>query len=116
MTWIVMVCLLLVSLLSQMLLPMCSFLGQVKVPVLILTPIFFGAVSGAVVTLTMAGLLSGVGLVQYPLGVILVKALGVGILGAITTPLVFLFGGRLDRMVGNVRMKEESNGFERSTF
>ena len=42
------------------------------------------------------------GLVQAPFGMVVIRALGTGLLAALVTPLVFALARRLDRLVGNV--------------
>lgn len=76
------------------------------------TPIVFGGVAGLVAALTFSILLYRVGLLAVPLNRVFLHVIGVGILAAVTTPLLFLVGGALDRCVGNLPGEEVSDGVE----
>lgn len=78
----------------------------------VLTTLFFGGLCAIAVTIGIGGLLAGVGLVRYPLGRALLKALGAGVLGGLCTPIVMGVARVLDGMAGNVKEKEEVHGFQ----
>jgi len=76
------------------------------------TPIFFGAVVGLCVPLALYALMARDGIVAWPVGRLLVKVLGTGALGMVTTLAVFAGIGRLDRLVGLVEVVEDFDGWE----
>jgi len=74
------------------------------------TPVFFGAAGGTVVALVIYVLLARDGAVSYPPGAVAAKVIGAGILGMISTPVLFLVAGKLDLIVGNVDVKDSMYG------
>jgi len=74
------------------------------------TPLFFGGVAGSCVVLFMSLLLARANLIRMMPYRILLKVLGGGILCMMTTFVVFLLLGALERMVGNVRRINEVDG------
>jgi rod shape-determining protein MreD len=66
------------------------------------THLLFGGAASAAVTLALWGLLAGSEAVAPPAHWGLLKTLGAGVLGMVTTPAVFAAAGRLDAIVGNV--------------
>jgi rod shape-determining protein MreD len=81
----------------------------------LVTQVFFGGVASAAMTVASYALLAGAGQVASPMGWLLLKTLGAGLLGSMATPTVFSVAGRLDRLVGNVDAKETLNGYEQPT-
>lgn len=78
----------------------------------VVTPAFFGGLGGCAFTAVMYGLLVGQGRLGLPPGGALLKTLGTGVLAAIGTPVVFVVGLRLDRLVGNIEAKEVVDEYE----
>jgi rod shape-determining protein MreD len=70
-----------------------------------ITPVFFGGIVSMVVMLLLYILLVRGDLIEVTLGGLILRMIGAGILGMISTPLVFLLAGGLDRLVGNVEEK-----------
>ena len=78
----------------------------------VLAPAFFGAVTAPSVTLLCYLLLLKEGLVSVPLTRVAVKTIGTGCLALVATPLAFWLAGGLDRLAGNVDLRESTlNGF-----
>ena len=71
------------------------------------TQVFFGGMSGIIVTIILYVLLVKEGLITHPAGHIMLKTAGTGILAMICTPIMFALTGRLDHLVGNVRIGVE---------
>ncbi len=69
------------------------------------TAAFFGFVAAMVMTLVVFVLLRQAGLIEGAVWVGLLKSVGCALSAAVSTPLVFLLVGRLDRWVGNVEEK-----------
>lgn len=65
-----------------------------------------GAVAAAAFVLGDYLLLLRIGLVAHPFGWVLLKLVGTALLGAIATPVVLLVVGGVDRLVGNVELRE----------
>lgn len=78
----------------------------------VVTSMFFGGVTSLVFTVVIYIWLSSAGLVSYGFGRLFVRYIGVGILGMICTPIVFLLTRRLDQLVGNVELTEDIDVFE----
>ena len=76
----------------------------------LVTPVFFGGAGGTVVVLVIYVLLARDGAVSYPPGAVAVKVIGAGILGMISTPVLFLVARKLDLIVGNVDVRESMYG------
>ena len=74
----------------------------------LLPPAFFGCVAGVVAVLGLYILLAREELVSCSFWWLLLKMIGGGILCGLSTPIVFLVVGKLDSMVGNVAVKEET--------
>lgn len=77
-----------------------------------ITSAFFGGTGALAVTLVFYLLLSGGELVDCSVGWAVWKAAGAGILGALCAPLVFFTVGGLDRLAGNVAIKESLDDVE----
>lgn len=73
----------------------------------VVTPVFFGAVAGTIVIIMFYALLVREGLIVIPLRRVVLKAVSTGVLGMGCTPIMFLLTGKLDRVVGNVRIAVE---------
>ena len=71
----------------------------------VITPMFFGGIASMAVTLALYVLLARGDLIENAIGWLFLRMIGAGILGMISTPLMFLFAGLLDRLVGNVEEK-----------
>jgi len=71
----------------------------------VITPLFFGGIASMAVTLALYLLLLRGEFIESAIGRLILRTIGSGILGTISTLLVFLFAGLLDRLVGNVEEK-----------
>ena len=78
----------------------------------VITPLFFGGIASMVVTLTQYVLLVRGDLIEGDWGRLVLRLIVAGILGMVSTPLMFLFAGLLDRLVGNVEEKGRLDGAE----
>lgn len=76
------------------------------------TPVFFGGIASVAVTVALYVLLARGEFIETSLGWLVLRMMGAGLLGMISTPLVFLFAGSLDRLVGNVEEKESLDDVE----
>jgi rod shape-determining protein MreD len=74
----------------------------------LLPPMLFGAVGNGVLTLFLCILLVKDGLVVCRPGWFALKVLGSLIIGMICTPIVFVVVGKVDRMLGNIIVKQET--------
>jgi len=81
---------------------------NVVMPESLLPPILFGAAGSGVAALFLSVLLVKDGLVIYRTGWFALRILGFVIAGMICTPVVFVVVGKLDRMLGNIVMKQET--------
>ena len=71
------------------------------------TQAFFGAVAAVVLNLAQFAYLRGSSLIDVSFGAALLKCLGAGVLGGLTTPLVFLILRALDGAVGVVHRRRD---------
>jgi rod shape-determining protein MreD len=71
-----------------------------------ITTVFFGIAAGTLVTMVLHMMLSSRGLVFFSFGKSVLKIFGTGLLCMIATPCVFVGIRSLDRLVGNVQMKD----------
>jgi len=78
----------------------------------LLAPVVFGLAAGCLCTVLMYVLLARQGQVDWPWMRMLWRSAGTGLLGAIATPFVFVLTGGLDRLVGNVAMRETIDDYE----
>jgi len=78
----------------------------------VVTQAFFGAVGGVALALASYLLLMRAGLLQYPVGRALLRTAGTGLLAMVCTPVVCFVMSALDRLLGNVQVRESINGFE----
>lgn len=76
-----------------------------------LTPAFFGAAAGFLLTLFLYALLRNAEAVVYPAGRALVKALGTAALAAVTAPLVFRTLAWVESILGIARTEEVGHDF-----
>ena len=72
----------------------------------VITPMFFGGLAAMAVTLSLYVFLVRGDFIGSAVGLLILRMIGAGLLGVISTPLIFLAAGRLDRLVGNVEDKE----------
>jgi len=75
------------------------------------TAAFFGASASAGVAVGLTTLLLSSRSVAYAAGWIGLKVVGFALLGAVATPVVFAMLGKLDRVVGNLRVERTVDGF-----
>ncbi len=73
----------------------------------LITQVFFGFIAGGVVVLGGYLMLRGTEFTGCRPSWVLVKMFGVSILSMICTPVVFLMISKLDRLLGNIEVKEE---------
>ncbi|MDI6774710.1 MAG: rod shape-determining protein MreD [Verrucomicrobiota bacterium] len=76
----------------------------------VITRATFGALAGAISAAALWLLLAGNGYIRCPVGRAVLKIAGSGLLGTIAGPLTLTILGRLDRLVGNIKAKEEYYG------
>jgi rod shape-determining protein MreD len=77
-----------------------------------ITPVLFGSVAAGCVTLALYVLLRHNNLILPSPGHVVLRIAGSATLGLICTPAMFLVTGLLDRLVGNVEVKESIDGIE----
>jgi rod shape-determining protein MreD len=92
----------------------CWAAGRVRGLVLtesIVTQLVFGAASAALTTLAAAGLLAQADCLVCPAWRLLLRTVASAALAVPAAPLVFAVVGALDRLVGNVMVKDPIDGF-----
>jgi rod shape-determining protein MreD len=92
----------------------CWAAGRVRTLVLtesIVTQIVFGAAAAALTTLAAAGLLAQAACLHAPVWRLLLRVAASAALAVPAAPLVFAVVGALDRLVGNVMVKDPIDGF-----
>lgn len=78
----------------------------------VITQLVFGAAAAAATTLVMAGLLMRESFLVCSVWRLVLRLLGATVLGVVAAPLVFGAVGALDRLVGNVALRDPIDGFE----